>query len=164
LDDVTVRSLLEISSRTGGFRPIANASYGNPRIVGNIKGALVILTKGRSIRQIINRHQKIRPLFPAILTAVALEMDVNTRPMCRLDATTITKLSDGLSRYMTETIDMMALIQAIVMFIEVGGVFLADESFISGNNNWKDWDDNDEWGRSGSNGICGTSIRVCTRD
>jgi hypothetical protein len=164
LDDVTVRSLLEISGRTGGFRPIANASYGNPRIVGNIKGALVILTEGRSICQIINRHKKISPLLQAVLTAVTFEMDVNSRPMRRLDATSISKLNDGLTRYMTETIELMALIQTIVTFIEVGGVFLADESFMTGNNNWKDWDDNDEWGRGGSNGLCGTSIRVHTRD
>jgi hypothetical protein len=164
LDDATVRSLLEISGRTDGFRPVSSASYGNPRIVGNIKGALVILTEGRSIGQIINRHEKIRPLFTAVLTAVALEMDVNTRPMRRLDATTISKLNDGLTRYMTETIELMAFVHAIVMFIEVGGVFSADESFITGNNNWRAWDDNDEWGRGGSNVLCGTSIRVHTRD
>jgi hypothetical protein len=84
--------------------------------------------------------------------------------MRRLDATSISKLNDGLTQYMTETIELMALIQAIVTFIEVGGVLLADESFITGNNNWKDWDDNDEWGRGGSNGLCGMSICVHTRD
>jgi hypothetical protein len=74
LDDVTVQSLLEISGRTGGFRPTANASYGNPRIVRNLKSSLVILTGGCSIRQIINWHQKISPLLQAVMTAVALEM------------------------------------------------------------------------------------------
>jgi hypothetical protein len=100
----------------------------------------------------------------AVITAVALEMDVNSRPMRRLDATSISKLNDGQTRYLTEFIELKAIIEAIVMFIEVGGVFLADVSFITGNNNWKDWDDNDEWGRGGSNGLCGTSIRVRTRD